>query len=90
MSLKEFRERVNLKIYNAKPKVLGVLTILNVLFSSAAIGTLVYYYGFDISIYEAKICFSILETSFAFYILRYLTKLFFDFHPPTYIRNNWF
>lgn len=90
MTLKEFRERVNLKIYNAKPKVLGTLTILNVLFSSAAIGTLVYYYGFDISIYEEKVCFTILETSFAFYILRYLTKLFFDFHPPTYIRSNWF
>ena len=90
MSLKEFRERVNLKIYNAKPKVLGTLTILNILFSSAAIGTLVFYYGFDISVYEEKVCFTILETSFAFYILRYLTKLFFDFHPPTFIRSNWF
>ena len=69
MSLKEFRERVNLKIYNAKPKVLGTLTILNILFSSAAIGTLVFYYGFDISVYEEKVCFTILETSFAFYIL---------------------
>ncbi len=90
MSLKEFRERVNLKIYNAKPKVLGTLTILNILFSSAAIGTLVFYYGFDISVNEEKVCFTILETSFAFYILRYLTKLFFDFHPPTFIRSNWF
>lgn len=90
MSLKEFRESVNLKIYDAKPKVLGALTILNILVSSAAIGTLVYYYGFNTSPVEEKICFTILEISFGFYILRFLTKLFFDFHPPSYIRNNWF
>jgi len=90
MNLKEFREKVNLKIYNAKPKVLGTLTILNVIVSSAAIGTLIYYYGFHITPVEAKICFTILELSFAFYILRFLTKLFFDFHPPTFIRSNWF
>lgn len=90
MSLKEFREKVNLKIYDAKPKVLGVLTILNVIVSSAAIGTLVYYYGFHVTPSEEKICFTILEASFGFYILRFLTKLFFDFHPPSFIRNNWF
>jgi hypothetical protein len=43
MSLKEFRERVNLKIYDAKPKVLGALTILNIIVSLAAMGTLVFY-----------------------------------------------
>src|SRR5690606_38909812 len=90
MSLKEFREKVNLKIYDAKPKVLGALTILNVIVSSAAIGTLVYYYGFHVTPSEQKICFTILEVSFGFYILRFLTKLFFDFHPPSFIRNNWF
>ena len=90
MSLKDFREKVNLRIYDAKPKVLGVLTILNVIVSSAAIGTLVYYYGFHVTPSEEKICFTILEASFGFYILRFLTKLFFDFHPPTFIRNNWF
>lgn len=90
MSLKEFREKVNLKIYDTKPKVLGVLTILNVIVSSAAIGTLVYYYGFHVTPSEQKICFTILEVSFGFYILRFLMKLFFDFHPPSFIRNNWF
>ena len=90
MNLKEFRESVNLKIYDAKPKVLAFLMVLNIIVSFAAIGTLVFYYGFDLSEFSKKLCFTILETSFAFYIFRFLALIFFDFHPPTFIRNNWF
>ncbi len=90
MSLKEFRENVNLKIYDAKPKVLAFLMVLNVIVSFAAVGTLVFYYGFQLSEFSKELCFKILETSFAFYIFRFLVLIFFDFHPPTFIRNNWF
>ena len=90
MSIKEFREKVNLLIYDAKPKVLAVLTVMNILVSLTAISTLVYYYGFKLTDLSEHICFTILEVSFGFYIFRYFVKLFFDFHPPTFIRNNWF
>jgi trk system potassium uptake protein len=90
MNIKAFREKVNLLIYDAKPKVLGVLTVMNILVSLTAISTLVYYYGFQLSDFSEKVCFTILEVSFGFYIFRYFVKLFFDFHPPTFIRNNWF
>ena len=90
MSLREFRERVNLMIYDSKPKVLRTLTALNVLVSLTAIGTLIYYYGFELSQESKDLCFTIIEFSFGFYILRFLTKLFFDFHPPTFLKSNWF
>lgn len=90
MSLREFRERVNLMIYDSKPKVLRTLTALNVIVSLSAIGTLIYYYGFELTKEAKDLCFTIIECSFGFYILRFLTKLFFDFHPPTFIRANWF
>lgn len=90
MSIKEFREKVNLLIYDAKPKVLALLTVMNILVSLTAISTLVYYYGFKLTDLSEHICFTILEVSFGFYIFRYFVKLFFDFHPPTFIRNNWF
>lgn len=90
MNIKEFREKVNLLIYDAKPKVLGVLTAMNILVSITAISTLVYYYGFKLTDFSEHVCFTILEVSFGFYIFRYFVKLFFDFHPPTFIRNNWF
>lgn len=90
MTIKEFREKVNLLIYDSKKKVLGFLSVLNVLVSLTALGTLVYYYGFELTSHEKSISFAIIEISFAFYILRYLLKLFYDFHPPTYLKNNWF
>ncbi|MDX2362698.1 MAG: potassium transporter TrkG [Crocinitomicaceae bacterium] len=90
MKVKEIRERINLFIYDSKPKVLGALTIMNVLVSLTAICTLVYYYGFQLTTSAQDICFTILEVSFGFYIFRYFLKLFYDFHPPTYIKSNWF
>jgi len=90
MSIKEFREKVNLLIYDKKPAVLATLSVLNVAVSLFALSTLIYYYGFRLTPFSESLCFSILEGSFAFYVFRFLVKLFFDFHPPTFIRTNWF
>ena len=89
MSIKEFRERVNLLIYDKKPKVLAVLTGLNIFVSLVALSALVYFYGFRLTPFSKDLCFTILEVSFAFYIFRFLVKVFFDFHPPTFIKSNW-
>ena len=90
MTIREFRERVNLLIYDSKPLVLRILTILNVLVSLTAICTLVYYYGFELTQFTNELCFTIIEISFGFYIFRFLLKLFYDFDPPTFLKNNWF
>lgn len=90
MSIRELRERVNLFIYDSKRKVLGTLSFLNVLVSLTAICVLIYYYGFEQTDYSKELCFNILETSFGFYILRFVVKIFYDFNPPKFIRNNWF
>lgn len=90
MPLREFRERVNLMIYDSKPTVLRILSAANVVVSFTAIAVLIYYYGFQLSEETRDVCFTILESSFAFYIFRFLLKLFYDFHPPTFLRQNWF
>ena len=90
MTIREVRERINLLIYDSKPRVLAVLSALNVMVSLMAIGTLVYFYGFQLTEFTQDVCFTIIEGSFAFYILRFLIKLFYDFHPPTFLKNNWF
>ena len=90
MTVREIRERINLFIYDSKPRVLAILSTLNVLVSLTAIGTLVYYYGFKLTPESKKVCFTMIEVSFGFYILRFLIKVFYDFHPPTFLKNNWF
>ncbi len=88
-TIKNIRERINLFLYDKKKKVLTVLTIMNVIISLSSLGILVYYFGFDISEEERKICFKILQWSFAFYIFRFFTKFFFDFYPLQFLRKNW-
>lgn len=77
-------------IYDSKPTVLKILSGANVAVSFTAITVLIYYYGFELSPETRDFCFGILEISFAFYIFRFLLKLFYDFHPPTFLRQNWF
>ena len=90
MTIKEIRESINIRIYDKKKKVLGGLTVLNIIVSLIALSTLVYYYGYPLTVEQKLISFSILEVSFGFYIFRFFVKLFFDFHPPSFIKNNWF
>jgi len=90
MNIKELRERGNLYLSRSKERVLRILSFLNVLVSLTALGVLIFYYGFKLTPEAKKICFNILETSFAFYILRYILKFIYDFNPREFIGNNWF
>lgn len=90
MNIRELRERANLYLYGSKARVLGILSFLNVLVSLTALGVLIYYYGFRLTPESKAICFTILEVSFGFYILRYLLKFIYDFNPREFIRSNWF
>ena len=90
MTIREFRERVNLLIYDSKRIVLGTLSILNVLVSLTAIGVLVYNYGFEQTADSKEMCFRIIESSFGFYILRFLIKLLYNFNPLKFLKSNWF
>lgn len=90
MRIRDFRERINLLIYDSKPRVLGTLSFLNILVSLTAIGVLIYNYGFEITPEVEAICFSIIQASFGFYIARFLIKFFYDFNPGRFLRDNWF
>lgn len=90
MRLRDFRERINLLIYDSKPKVLRTLTFLNILVSLVAICVLIYNYGFHITPKAEAVCFSIIQASFGFYIARFLIKLFYDFSPGRFLKDNWF
>lgn len=90
MTIREIRERINLWIYDSKPTVLKTLAILNALVSMFSIGVLIFYYGFPLTEEHKEISFQLIQYSFAFYILRYLIRIFYDFDVPTFLKENWF
>lgn len=90
MRIRDIRERINLLIYDSKPGVLRALTFLNIFVSLSAICVLIYLYGFQITREDEAMCFSIIQSSFGFYIARFLIKFFYDFNPKSFLRDNWF
>jgi trk system potassium uptake protein TrkH len=90
MDVREIRERINLWIYDSKPKVLAALSGMNVLVSLMSIGILIYYYGFSLTQDQKEFTFHLIQVSFGFYVFRYLIKIFYDFDPVNFIKRNWF
>lgn len=90
MSLQEFREKANLWLYGNKERVLLAFKFLNVFVTIGAIFTLVYYYGYPHTGDEEGIIFGILKGSFAFYVLHYVVRFVYDFHPLQFLKSSWF
>ena len=90
MGIKEFREKVNLKIYDSKSQVLKWLNLISLLVSLSSLGIICYFYGFQHTQAEIDRLFLFVQGSFAFYIIRYFMRVFYEFHPLTFIRKHWF
>src|SRR6185436_724796 len=90
MSIYSFRERVNLKIYSSKEKVLPWFGRLSIFFALLSIGTLIYYYGFPNTPEHLAAELLIFRCCFAFYILNYFARFFFTFEPGHFLRTTKF
>lgn len=88
--LRDFRERVNLKLYNSKDDVLKVFSWMHIFVAISMICVLIYFYGFPQSAESKETLLSIIEYSFGFYILRFLVKFTYDFNPIKFFKDNWF
>ncbi len=90
MSLRSFREKANIFLYDSKSQVLNILSGLNIVAVLSAMGLLVYYYGFPLNHEEDKLIFKIIEGVFTFYILRFVVRLIYDFEPKRFLKEHWF
>ncbi len=90
MTLRGFREFVNLKLYSSKKYVLPIFKSIIVVVSIVAAAALVYYYGFPHSEESRNILLTIVQTSFGFYILNFVVKILYTYEPRKFFRKNWF
>ena len=90
MPLNRLRERINLVLYDHKEPLFKVLGVLHLVVALSAIGLLVYYYGYPQTEDSKGLIIEIIQYTFIFYIFRFFIKFFYDFHPLTYLKNNWF
>ena len=86
MTLHDIRERVNVFLHPRREAVLGAFRTLNVFVTLGAFGSLIAYYGFPLESDIAGNLIAVIKASFAFYILHFLVRFFFDFHPLRFVR----
>ncbi len=90
MGIRDFRELVNIRIYDSKSKALQRLQIASFLVSITAVLTIIYRHGFPVSKETEDLLFNIIQGSFTFYALHYLVKVFYDFNPLKFLKRTWF
>ncbi len=87
-SIQQLRERINLRLFSSKQIMLSVLTWGTFLFSLAALIAIVYYYGFEQTPESMDTIRLVIRFSIWFYILKYLIRVLYDFHPGQFVREN--
>jgi hypothetical protein len=90
MSIRSFREKVNLYIYDSKERNLRILRYASFFVSLAVIGVIVYYYGMPQTPERQRVLLDIIKVSFGFYILSYIIRFIYTFEPKDFLKRTWF
>ena len=84
------REFINIRIYKHKALVISALHVASIIVSIVAITAIIYQHGFPQTPYNLRLTESIIEFSLIFYVLKFLVRIFYDFHPVDFIKDNRF
>lgn len=84
------REYINIRLYKHKAYVIRFLHIASIIVSLVAIAAIIYQHGFPQTAYYRLLTESIIEISLIFYVFKFLIRIFYDFHPVDFIKDNKF
>ncbi len=82
------REFINIRLYAHKAYVVRALHIASIIVSLIAMTAIIYQHGFKQTPFYLHITESIIEFSLIFYVLKFLTRIFYEFHPVDFIKAN--
>ena len=89
MTWQSYRERANVWLYDSKEGVLGTFQWLTLLVNISALSVLAIYYGYDHDTETSASLFDVVKFSFGFYVLHYLVRVMYHFHPTTFFKETW-
>ena len=89
MTWQSFRERANVWLYDSKERVLGTFQWLTLLVNLSALSVLAIYYGYEHDAETSASLFDVVKFSFGFYVLHYLVRVLYHFHPTTFLKETW-
>lgn len=84
------REFINIRLYKHRAYVVQFLHMASVIVSLIAITAIIYQHGFPQTPYNLHLTESIIEISLIFYVFKFLIRIFYDFHPVDFLKDNRF
>ena len=82
------REYINIRLYKHKSYVINALHVFSIIFSIIAIGAILYQHGFPLTPERLHLSNLLIRISLIFYIVKFLLRIFYDFHPINFLREN--
>lgn len=82
-----FRERVNIRLFDSRDKVLRDLRTAGVLISSLTILVLIYYHGFKLELEERAVVEFTIKFSIGFYLIKYIIEFIYSFSPIQHLKE---
>lgn len=82
-----FRERVNIRLYDSRDRVLRDLRTAGTLISSLTILALVYFHGFQLDLADHAVVEFIVKFSIGFYLLKYVMEFVYSFSPIQHLKE---
>lgn len=86
--LDRIRERINVRLFSHKRIVLNILKVISILVSLFTLLVIIHFYGFPGNEANIRLIINVVTISISFYLLKYFTQVFYDFHPLDFIRRN--
>ena len=90
MTLNDIRERANAFLHPRRERALSTFRTLNVFVTLLAFGSLIAYYGYPFASEMADRLITVIKAGFGFYILHFLVRWSFDFHPVRFLKAHTF
>lgn len=81
------RERINIRLFDSRDRVLKDLRTAGVLISSMTIFALIYFHGFKLTLAERAVVEFIVKFSIGFYLLKYVLEFVYSFSPIEHLKE---
>ena len=76
-------------LYDSKERVLDTFQWMTLLVNLSALSVLAIYYGYEHDAETSASLFDVVKFSFGFYVLHYLVRVLYHFHPTTFFKETW-
>ncbi|MFO8000406.1 MAG: potassium transporter TrkG [Marinilabilia sp.] len=87
-NIRNIRERINVSLFNIRDRFFRVVNVLSLMAFLAGAAIIIYFFGFSPDESTTLILANLLQRVLDFFVLKFALRLFFDFNPLRFLKQN--